>query len=98
MYTIHSWDVPYTQENGSFNFCWRAFDGSVAIRPFCQVFQARMPALYQHARDQNDTVSFESMCHPGYYIRQKNYHIILGKRDGSDLFGKSDLKTKARHI
>ena len=35
------------------------------------------------------TVSFESVCLPGFYVRQKNYHLILQKRDGTELFGKS---------
>ena len=94
LYTIHSWDVPYAQANGSLNFCWRSRDGWMALRQFCQVFKARMPAIYDKIVDKTDTVSFESMCLPGYFVRQKNYHFILDKRDGSELFGKFDHKLK----
>lgn len=89
LYTVHSFDVPYQQENTSLNFCWQAHNGDLALRAFCQVFQARIPGLYQAVEKKNETVSFESVCLPGYFMRQKNYHFILEKRDGSDLFGES---------
>ena len=89
LYTIHSWDVPYPQENGSLNYCWRSRDGKLALRAFCQIFVVRMPALFEKVKGGKDTVSFESVCLPGYFVRQKNYHFILEKRDGSQLFGES---------
>ena len=85
---MHSWDIPYSQENGSLNYCWRALNGDVKIGPFCQVFRAHIPGLYRNANGRNHTVSFESVCFPGAYLRQKNYDMILQKRDGTDLFGK----------
>ena len=87
LYTVHSWDVPYPQENGSLNFCWRSFNGKVALRPFCQAFKVRMPALYKKIKPGKESASFESVCLPGYFMRQKNYNFILQKRDGSELFG-----------
>lgn len=49
------------------------------MKPFCQAFIARVPALY--------VVSFESACRPDHFLRQKNYHYFLEKRDGTELFG-----------
>lgn len=56
---------------------------------WCNAFIARVPALYKDAPDSDYTVSFESTCFPGYFMRQKNYHFVLQKRDGSSLFGES---------
>ena len=86
-YTVHSWDIPYAQENTSLNYCWQAHNGDVKLAPFCQVFILRTPGLYKGAKDRLHTMSFESVCLPGYFLKQKNYHMILQKRDGSDLFG-----------
>ena len=88
LYTVHSWDIPYAQENSSLNYCWQAHNGDVKLAPFCQVFIVRIPGLYKGAKERVHTMSFESVCLPGYYLKQKNYHMILQKRDGSDLFGK----------
>ena len=96
LYTIHSWDVPYPQENGTLNYCWRSRDGRLAIRPFCQVFQVRMPANSKKVKKGKESVSFESVCLPGYFIRQRNYHYFLEKKDGSELFGKSAQNTWIR--
>lgn len=90
LYTVHSWDVPYPQENGTWNYCWRSRDGHIRLRPFCHVFKVRMPALYKKIKEGTESVSFESVCLPGFFMRQKNYHFILDKRDGSELFGKSN--------
>ena len=87
LYTINSWDVPYPQENGSLNFCWRSFNGRIALRSFCQVFQVRIPALYKKTPEGTESVSFESVCLPGYFMRHRNYHFFLELRDGSELFG-----------
>ena len=87
LYTVHSWDIPYAQENTSLNYCWQAHNGEVKLAPFCQVFILRTPGLYKGAKDRLHTMSFESVCLPGYFLKQKNYHMILQKRDGSDLFG-----------
>lgn len=87
LYTVHSWDIPYAQENSSLNYCWQANNGDVKLAPFCQVFIVRIPGLYTGAKERTHTMSFESVCLPGYFIKQKNYHMILQKRDGSDLFG-----------
>ena len=86
-YTVHSWDIPYAQENTSLNYCWQAHNGDVKLAPFCQVFILRTPGLYKGAKERLHTISFESVCLPGYFLKQKNYHMILQKRDGSDLFG-----------
>lgn len=87
LYTVHSWDIPYAQENSSLNYCWQAKNGDVKLAPFCQVFTVRIPGLYKGSKEKFNTMSFESVCLPGYYLKQKNYHMILQKRDGSDLFG-----------
>ena len=87
LYTVHSWDIPYAQENSSLNYCWQAHNGDIKLAPFCQVFILRIPGLYMGAKERKDTMSFESVCLPGYFLKQKNYHMILQKRDGSDLFG-----------
>ena len=89
LYTIHSFDIPYSQENGTLNYCWRSKNGDVGLGPFCQVFKAHIPGLYKNSDERNHTVSFESLCLPGHFLRQKNYHFILQKKDGSDLFGKN---------
>lgn len=88
LYTIHSYDIPYAQENSTLNFCWRAKNSDVALDHFCQVFRAHIPGLFKKVKDSDSTVSFESLCLPGHYIKQRNYHFILQKRDGSELFGK----------
>lgn len=85
MYTFHAYDDPYAQENFTLNDCWRSVNGRFFSKPFCHVFIARVPALYGNAKD---SVSFESACLPGYFMRQKNYHFFLRKRDGTELFGK----------
>ena len=87
LYTVHSWDIPYAQENSSLNYCWQAHNGDVRLAPFCQVFIVRIPGLNGGDKDGINTMSFESVCLPGYFLKQKNYHMILEKRDGSDLFG-----------
>ena len=91
MYTIHSGLVPFSQENYTLNFCWRGWDGEVFLKPQCHVFIAHVPAL--HVGDYQDSVSFESACLPGYYLRQKNYRILIQKRDETTLFGKILLPT-----
>ena len=86
MYTIHSYHLPYSQEDFTLNFCWRSVNGRLHMRQFCHVFIARVPALYGKVNT-NYTVSFESACLPGHFLRQKNYHFHLQKRDGTELFG-----------
>ncbi|XP_022790178.1 uncharacterized protein LOC111329682 isoform X1 [Stylophora pistillata] len=88
LYTIHSYDIPYAQENSTLNFCWRSKNSDVALSHFCQVFKAHIPGLYENVKDREGTVSFESLCLPGHYIKQRNYHFILHQRDGSKLFDK----------
>jgi len=95
LYTVHSYDIPYQQENSTLNYCWQAHNGDVALRSFCQVFQVHIPGLYKGAAKRDKTVSFESVCLPGFFVRQKNYHFILQKRDGTELFGESSLKISA---
>ena len=89
LYTVHSWDIPYAQENSSLNYCWQAHNSDVKLAPFCQVFALRIPGLYKGAKERMKTMSFESVCLPGYFLKQKNYHMVLQKRDGSDLFGEA---------
>ena len=88
MYTFHSMVAPYSQEDTSLNDCWRSKYGLFYVDKFCQVFITRIPALSKEASTSRDTVSFESACWPGYFLRQKNYHFILQKRDGTELFGR----------
>ena len=88
MYTFHAWDIPYTQEDTNLNYCWRSIDGNLYMNQFCQAFTARVPAIYSKATEKNFSVSFESVCRPNHFVRQKNYHYHLEKRDGSELFGK----------
>ena len=88
LYTIHSFFVPHTQENFTLNYCWRALNGDLIMRQYCHVFIAKIPALYKRGMNTGyETISFESVCLPGFYIRQKNYHFIVDERDGTDLFG-----------
>ena len=89
LYTVHSYNAPYEQENGTLNYCWRSRNGEIGLQTFCQVFQAHIPGLYARAKDRSATVSFESVCFPGYYIMQRNYHFHLEKRDGSEHFGEN---------
>lgn len=91
LYTVHSYNAPYAQENGTLNYCWQAHNGDVVLQTFCQVFRAHIPGLYASAKERNITISFESVCLPGYYIKQKNYHFLLEKRDGSELFGENSV-------
>ena len=42
---------------------------------------------FDNRTGEHQTISFESLCAPGYYIRQKNYRFVLGKR-GDTKFGK----------
>ena len=88
MYTFHSMVAPYSQEDAFLNDCWRSKYGLFYVDKFCQVFITRIPALSKEASTSRDTVSFESACRPGYFLRQKNYHFILQKRDGTELFGR----------
>lgn len=87
MYTFHSLVTPYLQEDFFLNYCWRSLDGQLYLDRWCHVFIARVPALYTNTQSK-DTVSFESACAPGNFIRQKNYKFLLKKRDGTELFGK----------
>ena len=48
-----------------------------------------MPALYKKVKEGKESVSFESVCLPGFFMRQKNYRFVLDQRDGSELFGKT---------
>ena len=84
MYTFHAYDDPYAQENFTLNDCWRSVDGRFFLKQFCHVFIARVPSLYGKPID---SISFESACLPGHFLRQKNYHFFLRKRDGTALFG-----------
>ena len=88
MYTFHSMVAPYSQENAFLNDCWRSKYGLFYLDKVCQVFITRIPALSKEASTSKDTVSFESACRPGYFLRQKNYNFILQKRDGTELFGR----------
>lgn len=75
------------QEDFFLNKCWRSKGGQLYLDWWCQVFIARVPALYKNTKSK-DTVSFESACAPGNFITQKNYRFVLKKRDGTELFGK----------
>ena len=58
------------------------------LKPECQVFIAHVPALYTGVKNGSESVSFESACLPGHFLRQKNYRILIQKRDETSLFGK----------
>ena len=99
MYTIHSGLIPFYQENFTLNFCWRSFDGQMFLKPVCNVFIAHVPGLYSGQSDGNeDSVSFESACAPGYFLRQKNYRLLIKERDGSSLFGKFKSKKAKKDL
>ncbi|XP_074618702.1 uncharacterized protein LOC141877570 isoform X2 [Acropora palmata] len=85
MYTIHSFNVPYPQEKFWLNQCLRSINGKFVLDQWCNVFVARIPSLYGKGENLR-SVSFESVCFPGYFMRQKNFHFLLQKRDGSDVF------------
>ncbi|XP_074618669.1 uncharacterized protein LOC141877541 isoform X2 [Acropora palmata] len=87
MYTFHSFNIPYPQETFWLNQCWRSINGKFVLDQWCNVFVARIPSLYGKGEDLR-SVSFESVCFPGYFMRQKNFHFLLQKRDGSDVFDK----------
>ncbi|XP_029196209.2 uncharacterized protein LOC114961608 [Acropora millepora] len=87
MYTFHSFNIPYPQEKFWLNQCWRSINGKFVLDQWCNVFVARIPSLYGKGEDLH-SVSFESVCFPGYFMRQKNFHFLLQKRDGSDVFDK----------
>ena len=89
MYTFHSYNVPYEQEDSSLNYCWRSKNSRFILDQWCHVFIARIPALSKEVSKGGHTISFESACLPGHFMRQKNYHFFLQKRDGSTLFGKT---------
>ena len=95
MYTFHSMEAPFMQEDAFLNDCWRSKYGLFYVDKFCQVFITRIPALSKEASTSRDTVSFESACRPGYFLRQKNYNFILQKRDGTELFGRYTSETFA---
>ena len=41
--------------------------------------------------EEYQTISFESMCSPGNYIRQKNYRFVLS-RTGDQIFSKFEIE------
>lgn len=87
MYTFHSFNIPDPQEDFSLNQCWNSHSGDLVLDMWCNVFIARIPSFSPKAGTPSHTVSFESACFPGYFVRQKNFRFILQKRDGSDVFG-----------
>ncbi|XP_068695497.1 uncharacterized protein [Montipora foliosa] len=86
LYTFHSFNIPFPQEDFSLNQCWRSINGKFVLDQWCNVFVARIPSLYANLDLGGNSVSFESACFPGHFMRQKNYHFLLQKRDGSDVF------------
>ena len=54
--------------------------------PLSQAFLARIPGFVK-GTGEHQTISFESACAPGQYVRQKNYNFVLGKK-GDPKFGK----------
>ncbi|XP_068692933.1 uncharacterized protein [Montipora foliosa] len=84
IYVLYSVDVPAFQ-NPLNNLCWRFTYGKLEIAQTCQAFLAHVPG-FEKGTGERQTVSFESMCAPNHYIRQKNYRFVLGMRGGS-LFG-----------
>ncbi|CAH3033992.1 unnamed protein product, partial [Pocillopora meandrina] len=76
LYVIHSFDVPASQ-NPIYNLCWRITNGKLELTQNCQAFAIKIPG-FDKGTGEHQTISFESMCLPGHYIRQKNYRFVLG--------------------
>ena len=85
MYKIYSINTPATQSY-LLNFCIKYSDDLKAIvwEQGCQYFIIHSPGI----RMDPQSVSMESVCYPGFFIRQRNYKFILEKRSDSKAFGK----------
>ena len=92
-YRVFSRDTPEIQSDIKLNYCWTSRNGRLMLLQKCQFFKAHVPSL--HPISDGVTGSLESVCFPGYFVRQKNYHYVLAKRDGSPTFG--ELCTNQAH-
>ncbi|KAK2566034.1 Matrix metalloproteinase-9 [Acropora cervicornis] len=81
IYVIYSVDLPATQDP-SLNLCWQITHGKLQITQNCQAFIAHIPGFIKGTKE-NQTMSFESACIRGYYIRQKNYRFILDRKESA---------------
>lgn len=87
-YKILSMNQPATQINNSRNLCLQSIESKVSLTSFCHVFKVEDGfSVYETVGKQ--TVSFESACVPGYFLRQKNYKFVLEQNDKSSAFGKN---------
>ncbi|KAL9988893.1 hypothetical protein ACROYT_G003385 [Oculina patagonica] len=78
LYVVHSFDVPASQ-NPMYNLCWRITNGKLELTQNCQAFAIKIPG-FDKGTGEHQTISFESVCAPGHYIRQKNYRFVLGTK------------------
>lgn len=66
------------------NACFYVKGEDLMLGPTCQYFIAHVPGF---SRDRN-TISLESYCKRGYFLRQKRYGFILAATHASLNFGK----------
>ena len=83
MYLIYSINHPAIQ-NYQQNALFYVKGEDLMIGPAGQYFIAHVPGF---SRDRN-TISLESYCKRGYFLRQKDYSFILAATHASLNFGK----------
>ena len=66
------------------NACFYVKGEELMVGPTCQYFIAHVPGF---SRDRN-TISLESYCKRGYFLRQKKYGFMLRATHASLNFGK----------
>ena len=88
MYTFHSLDFPADGQDTKNNFCWRSSDSRVFLSSQCNFFRVRTPGIKSNP-SKPVSVSFESACVPGVFVRQKNYRFVLQAKSDSPVFGKA---------
>lgn len=84
LYMVYSVNHPALQ-NYQNNACFYVRGEDLMLGSTCQYFIAHVPGF---SRDRN-TISLESYCRRGYYLRQKRYSFSLRATHGSLNFGKS---------
>ena len=73
-----------TMQNYQNNACFYVKGEDLMLGSRCQYFIAHVPGF---SRDRN-TISLESYCKRGYFLRQKKYGFILAATHASLNFGK----------
>lgn len=76
------------------NACFYVKGEDLMLGPTCQYFIAHVPGF---SRDRN-TISLESYCKRGYFLRQKRYGFILAATHASLNFGKCSSWIEAINI